>query len=59
LDRAEKRGFNPKGLLTLEGVEHLWNLSEALKETRPKAVFIDSSALNPEEVYEKVKGIVL
>jgi len=59
LERAEKRGFNPKGLLTLEGVEHLWNLSQELKETRPNAEVIDTSTATPEEVYEKVKSLVL
>ncbi|MEK7510622.1 MAG: AAA family ATPase [Patescibacteria group bacterium] len=58
MDRAQKRGFNPNGLLTLEGVEHLWNLSQALKETRPNAVFIDASILSPEEVYKQVRGLI-
>lgn len=59
MDRATRRGFNPGGLLTLEGVEHLWSLSEALKETRPGAVIIDTSTLTPEEVYERVKDVII
>ncbi len=59
MNRAISRGFNPAGLLNEEMVETLWNLSQDLRETRPNAVVIDTSALSPEEVYESVRSIVL
>jgi broad-specificity NMP kinase len=59
LERATKRGFNTQGLLTPEEAEHLWELSQDLKETRPGATVIDTSSLTPEEVYEKVRSAVL
>jgi len=59
LERATQRGFNKQGLLTPEEAEKLWELSQDLKETRPNAVIIDTTSISPEEVYEKVRGIVL
>jgi RNase adaptor protein for sRNA GlmZ degradation len=59
LERAERRGFNPAGLLTPEGVEHLWNLSQDLKNVRLNAVVIDTSTVSPKEVYERVKAIAI
>ncbi|MCK9273225.1 ATP-binding protein [Candidatus Gracilibacteria bacterium] len=59
LERATQRGFNKQGLLTPEEAEKLWELSQDLKETRPNAVVIDTTFLSPEEVYEKVRGVVL
>ena len=56
MERAIARGFNPNGLLTLEGVEHLWELSQDLKDKRPDAIYIDTSDLSPDEVYEKVRN---
>lgn len=58
MERATERGFNPNGLLTLEGVEHLWELSQGLVKERPNAIVIDTSSLSPDEVYEKVKDVV-
>lgn len=58
MERAIARGFNPNGLLTLEGVEHLWELSQDLQDKRPDAIYIDTSDLSPDEVYEKVRNAV-
>lgn len=59
MERATARGFSPNGLLTLESVEHLWELSQDLKEKRTDAIYIDTSALSPDEVYKRVRTAVL
>ena len=59
IKRAEKRGFHENGLLTPEKVIELWNYAQELIAQRPHAIVIDTSALNPDEVYQNIKAIVL
>jgi predicted kinase len=56
--RAADRGFKEGGLLTLQRVGELWEMANALRAQRTNAVVIDTTDLNPEEAYQKVKDVI-
>lgn len=55
INRAEARGFRPGGLLTPEKVIKHWEGSQRLISDRKDAIVIDTSQLDAEEVYLKLK----
>jgi predicted kinase len=58
--RAADRGFNAYGgLLTPERVLELWDQAQLCITRRPQATVVDTTHLTVEQVYEKVKNIVL
>ncbi|MEK7554861.1 MAG: AAA family ATPase [Patescibacteria group bacterium] len=57
--RVNKRGYKPGGLLTPEKVDRFWETTKNLKIERPDAIVIDTDQLNEDQVFEKVKKIVL
>ncbi len=59
IDRAEKRGFHENGLLTAQSVVELWETSRKLAADRPEAMLVDTSYLDAETVYRKVKDIIV
>jgi predicted kinase len=59
LKRAEQRGFHENGLLTPKRVVELWDIAQELIKKRSNAIVIDTSNLTPEEVYQKIKSLVL
>lgn len=59
IERAQQRGFNANSLLTPERVIELWEITQGLIHRRSQAVVIDTSTLTREEIYEKIKVLIL
>lgn len=57
--RADERGYRPGSLLTREKVGELWDKADALREQRGNAIVIDTSQLDLEAAFERVKNTVL
>lgn len=55
MQRASDRGWREGGLLTPEKCELFWERIDELRTIRKNAIFIDTSALNPNEVFETLK----
>ncbi len=58
IERAHTRGFHENGLLTLQRVEELWERTQELIKQRPNAIVIDTTNLDQEELYKKIKSLV-
>jgi cytidylate kinase len=54
LDRAEKRGYIPGGILTPEKLADRWDLFQEIIKSRTKALVIDTSDLSIEEVLREI-----
>ena len=59
LARADARGYRPGSTFTPERAPILWQKAQDLIARRPHAIVIDTSHLDPDAAYEKVKKIVL
>lgn len=59
LKRADDRGYRPGGLLTPEKAAERWEWGKRLSERRAVATVIDTTHLNADEVYERVRAEVL
>ena len=57
--RVEGRGYKPGGLLTPEKVDRFWEETQKLKHERPNALVIQTDELTADQVFEKVKSVVL
>jgi len=57
-ERADARGYRPGSLLNRERVGELWEQLDALKKERAEAVVIDTSNINLDQVYEKVRSVI-
>ncbi len=55
--RADIRGYKPGSLLTRERVGEMWEQVNTFKE-ESDSIVVDTSSLNLEEVYTKVKEVV-
>lgn len=53
--RAEERGFHENGLLTRKKVTELWHTAQNLIPKRSNAIVVDTTALDPTEVFQKIK----
>ncbi|OGI19308.1 MAG: hypothetical protein A3J06_03595 [Candidatus Moranbacteria bacterium RIFCSPLOWO2_02_FULL_48_19] len=59
IKRAAQRGFHKNGLLTADRVIELWEITQKLIRKRSSAIIIDTSTLDPKEVYQKIRAIIL
>jgi predicted kinase len=57
--RADERGYHPGGLLTSERVGELWEKADTLRKQRARAIVIDTTDSSTEDIFEKVREIVL
>lgn len=55
MSRAHERGYTEGGLLTPERVGFFWEKINTLKESRSRAILIDTTTLSPEEVLNEAK----
>lgn len=58
MERANIRGWKDSGSLTPEKCEAFWDQIDAMKDTRPNAVIIDTSDISLEESYIQVERSV-
>ena len=56
MERLDKRGYKPEGLLTPEKAELFWEETQKLTNHRDGAILIDTEKLNADEVFEKIKN---
>jgi len=58
VERAEKRGFRPGGMLTPERVGEFWDYSQVFLARRPEVTVVDTTNQSTQETVAKIRETV-